>query len=519
LLNPGTILFQDFLVSIEICKFAANFRISDMDQVKKKEKRYKVVLGSLYGDEGKGSTVQWLCKEELDERRKPIVVRFSGGAQAAHTIMQRGDNRKVLRHICSSLGSGVLLGVDTYLDENFFLDPIMLMEEIDTLLIELADSGTALGKDFYPKVWINDWCRIVTPYDIIANRKDLKIKEHGTTGKGIFTTHTRYSRGYGINPLLKISVKNAKTRVTSIFNDPQKYLDEVKDYYGYPHGGDLKDLCWEVANASKITTIEELDWKFCDAVTRIKREISSSKENIKIREEDFTRSGLYDTIIYEGSQGLLLDGENGFDPWTTSSLVGLNGIPRTIVKGEKANDVDVYLVMRTTLTRHGMGQYESHIRYEYGSKYFREIIADDYEYNETNDNQGRFHNTVFNIGTLDRAVDRHKLDNYPVRYHIVITHADAISKYVANSSADHPDFKNGYLYWSSQDRKEHTRLFPVIDRDGAIKEVCNIHEFKSLITDPVSEYLTHSMLANKWSNKRVIDCWYSDNPYSEFKRC
>lgn len=489
-----------------------------MDQIKKKEKKYKIVLGALYGDEGKGATVQWLCKNELDNHKTPLVVRFSGGAQAAHTVMQRavGPQGKDLRHICSSLGSGVLLGVDTYLDENFFLDPIMLMEEIDTLLIELADAGSALGKGFFPKVWINDWCRIVTPYDIIANRKDSVIKEHGTTGKGIFTTYSRYSRGYGLNPLMKISIKNQKTRVSTIFNNPQEYLDEVKDFYGYPHKGDLKELCWEIANDSKITTLEELDWKFCDAITRIKREIE--KENIKIREEDFTRSGLYETIIYEGSQGLLLDGVNGFDPWTTASLVGLNGIPSSIVKGEKAYDVDVYLVMRTTLTRHGMGRDETHIRFEYGSKFFREIIKDNYEYNETNDQQGRFFNTVFNIGVLDRAIDRHRLDNYKVRYHLVITHADAIDKYVTNSSASCPNFKD-FTYFTYQDNKEHTRLFPVIDRDGTIKEVCNIHEFKSLITDPVSDFLTHFMLANKWSNKRVIDSWYSVNPYSEFDRC
>ena len=39
----------------------------------------QIVLGTFFGDEGKGSTVQWLCKEAIDRGEKPIVIRFSGG--------------------------------------------------------------------------------------------------------------------------------------------------------------------------------------------------------------------------------------------------------------------------------------------------------------------------------------------------------------------------------------------------------------------------------------------------------
>lgn len=41
----------------------------------------KIVLGYTFGDEGKGVTVQWLCKKAIEEGKKPIVVRFSGGAE------------------------------------------------------------------------------------------------------------------------------------------------------------------------------------------------------------------------------------------------------------------------------------------------------------------------------------------------------------------------------------------------------------------------------------------------------
>lgn len=479
-----------------------------------KKKEYKIVIGSLYGDEGKGVTVQWLCKKELDEGKKPLVVRYSGGAQAAHTIMQKLDNGNILRHVCSSLGSGVLLGVDTYLDENFFLDPIMLMEEIDVLQIELAESGSSLGKSFHPKVWINDWCRVVTPYDVIANRKDVKILSDGTCGKGIFTTCRRYSEQFHMNPLKKVSMRSKELTLTEIFKNPQAYLDKVKKYYDIPASGDLKDLDWKLASDLNISTIDELDWKFCDAITRITRLMKSPQEYIKLRDEDFRRSGLYDTIIYESSQGLLLDAHHGFDPFTTSSLVGLNGLPASIVSNpdpEEASRTEVYLVTRTFLTRHGMGTSEAHIRYVYGDNMFSGAVDDEYEYNEDNDFQKHFHKAVYDTRLFYRALDRHCMDNYKVRFNLVITHADAIDRFIKNTHADYTENIKMPQSWNWNNGKvQDYKYFPVIDMNGNIQEVVNIHEFRKVLYEK-----------NRLNPSRCMfsSFWYCDNPFSEFKRC
>jgi adenylosuccinate synthase len=55
----------------------------------------KIVIGSAHGDEGKGVTVQHLCKQAIGEGKKPLVIRFSGGPQAGHTINYNG-----IEHIC-----------------------------------------------------------------------------------------------------------------------------------------------------------------------------------------------------------------------------------------------------------------------------------------------------------------------------------------------------------------------------------------------------------------------------------
>ena len=73
-----------------------------------KQLKIKIVIGSTFGDEGKGNVVQWLCQQALNAGKKVAVIRYSGGPQAAHTIYYNG-----IKHICSSYGAGVLLNVPT----------------------------------------------------------------------------------------------------------------------------------------------------------------------------------------------------------------------------------------------------------------------------------------------------------------------------------------------------------------------------------------------------------------------
>lgn len=75
---------------------------------------------------------------------------------------------------------------------------------------------------------------------------------------------------------------------------------------------------------------------------------------------------LYDVLIFEGSQGLLLDMDCGFYPHVTPSRVGLNGVPKKYLK-----DAEVYLVTRSYLTRHGNG-YEPKYKLEANLEKFKE---------------------------------------------------------------------------------------------------------------------------------------------------
>lgn len=319
----------------------------------------KIVLGHTFGDEGKGVTVQWLCKKAIEEGKKPLVVRFSGGPQAAHTIFNGGTE-----HICSSFGSGVLLGVPTMYTEEVYMDPICLMNEFRTLQC----------KGVSPKLF-RGVHRIITPYDVLAGRNNSKVISDGTCGKGIYPTFERYKHGQW-------------TRVSFSLDKPEYILKCASNYH-------------------KIERIPEYDDMFKKACLEILTEVYSDKLSIKD----------YDVLIFEGTQGLLLDMDCGLYPNVTPSRVGLNGLRSSVLQ-----DAEVYIVTRTYTTRHGNG-YEPKIPCPFD-------LSNKYETNVTNEFQGNFKTGALEVGLLNRAYERHCIDNYVRKYNmslnLVITHMDVI---------------------------------------------------------------------------------------------
>lgn len=337
--------------------------------------QHKVVIDAFFGDSGKGNTVQWLCQNS----NRPIVHRFSGGPQAGHRVVHNGKS-----HICSSWGSGVLLGVPTYLNKNVFIDPICIVNEYNTLVKEGVE---------VPPLYINEECRVITPYDVLANTLNEKIQKDGTCNKGIYNTYKRYldTPKYEWN----------QEYLDDILDDSIDYLEEVEEYYELERIIEYKNMFYDAC---------EFIYKHTD----IFKIVSRSPVN------DQRDSYDYDTVIWEGSQGLLLDMDCGFMPNCTPSRTGLNGIPESNFK----NPMEVYLVMRPYLTRHGNG-WEFHDRGNL-SKYF----TLDEPSNKDDGAQGVFKRGAFDFPLFCRTIDRHRLDNYnelfDLKFNIVVTHWDCI---------------------------------------------------------------------------------------------
>lgn len=343
----------------------------------------KIVLGTLWGDEGKGNTVQWLCRKALEEGKKPCVVRFSGGPQAGHTVVHNG-----ITHVCSSFGSGVLLGVPTlYIGRNAFIDPLCIENEREAL----AKKGI-----LNPELYVARYVGLITPYDVADQQTWAKDNPNMTCGKGIMSAKLRGPIG-----IQWFGAEACRAPFVDYLNTVGAlYLHENKEY-------DVLE-----------TVIE--DW--IEAAKKLSYLYNSKSI------EDF------DVVIFEGTQGLLLDPECGFYPYTTSTKVGLNAIPEKYLK-----DAEVYLVTRTYLTRHGeMSPFDR--KFIIGRKRNLDIPEDKLETNTFNKFQGEFRVAPMDCLPVEMAVYRHHLDNYQKRYrmkfNLAVTHMDIPDLYPLMSTRE-----------------------------------------------------------------------------------
>lgn len=359
----------------------------------------KIVLGSAFGDEGKGVTVQYLCKKAIDEGKNPLVIRFSGGPQAAHTVNYNG-----IEHICSTYGSGVLLGVPTLIWNTAYFDPICAKNEYELLKTKMEE---------VPPLYILPKTKFITPYDVNYGRNNLKILKDGTCGKGIFPTFKRQKDSFNIY----------------YNNINEETLRQLELYY-------YDD--------------EPIEETLSEEGKLFKQFISDYNNNLY----DFinvTGGGvllsMFDVIIFEGSQGLLLDMERGFYPNVTPSKTGLNAFTEDKFLENSLYNAEVYLVTRTYLTRHGNG----YTPCKYG---FEIDLEGKHETNINNEFQGEFKTGCLNFDILNEAFTRHCLDNYWKQYNLtinmVVTHWDLIKNgfpYIFNNKKEHllpKDFPNEY---------------------------------------------------------------------------
>ena len=248
-----------------------------------------IVLGTQFGDEGKGLTTSFLCSQT----ENPLVVRFNGGHQAGHTVVDDGN-----RHVFSNFGSGTLQGVPTYWGQDCTIHPTSIINEYK-----------ALPRTIVPTLIVHRHCPVVTPWDIKANQVKEDNTKHGSVGVGFGTTIQRHEDFYKLyaQDLANTDILRAKLKL-------------IEGYYE-----------WYVPE-------EEVEMF-----------IQSCKDVLRIIQ--FPDRPLMDyTPIYEGAQGIMLDQDFGFFPHVTRSNTTSKNV---VTRYPKVNDV--FYVTRTYQTRHGAG--------------------------------------------------------------------------------------------------------------------------------------------------------------------
>lgn len=275
-----------------------------------------IIIGLGYGDEGKGTIVDYLCQTGEVQ----TVVRFSGGCQAGHNVVLP-DGR---HHTFAQFGSGTFVPeVQTYLSSYTLVEPFSLQKENEHLKTVGVD-------DAMQRLSIDGEALITTPYHWIVNRALEQArgdKQHGTCGRGIGAT-----MDYAIsNPGLELRVQDIPEAVAGI------KLLAIKDWAETQH----KNLGVEM----------ETDFTVENILAFYRETIS----DINIVKGDVYLPNILATgnVIFEGSQGVLLDQDYGFHPHTTWSSTTTRNADE-LLKRHNATAHKIG-VLRAYSTRHGQG--------------------------------------------------------------------------------------------------------------------------------------------------------------------
>ena len=237
-----------------------------------------VVIGTQWGDEGKGKIVDWLTDHSQG------VVRFQGGHNAGHTLVING--KKTVLHL---VPSGILRdGVTCYIGNGVVLSPDALIKELD----ELKEAGV----DAEPRLRISEACPLILPYhqaiDLAreASKGDNKI---GTTGRGI-------------GPCYEDKVARRALRLQDLTR-PKRFaekLAELLDYHNF--------MLQHYYHAPTVDFQQVLDGALAIA-PRLEKMVADVPRALY----DAHKGGA--NLLFEGAQGTLLDIDHGTYPFVTSS--------------------------------------------------------------------------------------------------------------------------------------------------------------------------------------------------------
>lgn len=272
-----------------------------------------IVVDLGYGDAGKGTIVDWLCGGGGFH----TVVRFNGGAQAAHNVVT-ADGR---HHTFAQFGAGSFTpGVTTHLSAQMMVDPLALAAEAD----HLAEVGVGDAMD---RLTIDGRALLTTPWHREANRARERSRggaRHGTCGMGIGET----------------------ARYGMVFPDEAPTVDDCRSPARLARK--LRALSRRLA--------AELDLSPMPPVEDVVAVFTAFAEAVTIVDGGHL-GRLLDRgpVVFEGAQGVLLDEWFGFHPYTTWSTT-TTANAETILDEVGHSGRAVRLgVLRTYATRHGPG--------------------------------------------------------------------------------------------------------------------------------------------------------------------
>lgn len=278
-----------------------------------------VVLGTQWGDEGKGKVVDLLTEKAA------YVVRYQGGHNAGHTLVINGE--KTVLHL---IPSGILHeNVTSIIGNGVVLSPAALLNEMQ----ELQERGVPVQQ----RLRLSEACPLILDYHIAldnAREKALGSKAIGTTGRGI-------------GPAYEDKVARRALRVSDLF-DPASFADKLKEAMAYHN--------FQLVNFYHVPAVDYQ--KTLDGVMAVASTLTAMVVDVSALLADAQQRG--ERILFEGAQGTLLDIDHGTYPYVTSSNTTAGGVATGCGVGPRTVDY-VLGIMKAYSTRVGSGPFPTEL--------------------------------------------------------------------------------------------------------------------------------------------------------------
>jgi adenylosuccinate synthase len=320
-----------------------------------------IVVGLGFGDEGKGLVTSFLASKV----QNPIVIRFNGGHQAGHTVFHNNH-----RHVFSSFNSATLQGAPTYWSKYCTFHPDSFLNEYNAL------------KDRVDEIqyYVHALSPVTTPFDIISNQVEESSKgskSHGSVGVGFGKTLKRQDDFYKLFVQDFLNEKILRIKLSNI----AKYYNPILN------------------ERPNNVVIEETINSF---IAVIKEVIVIVKDDI---EEFDILDSMYDSVIFEGAQGIMLDQDFGIFPNVTRSNTTCKNALEILDNNIIANNdkLEIYYVTRTYQTRHGNGFMTNE------DLPFYDLKNAENETNKSHKYQGDFRKSILDVDLLNYAL---RCDNH-----------------------------------------------------------------------------------------------------------
>jgi adenylosuccinate synthase len=296
-----------------------------------------VVVGTQWGDEGKGKIVDWLTD------RAQGVVRFQGGHNAGHTLVIAA--RKTVLHL---IPSGILREkVACYIGNGVVLSPAALLEEVEML--------EGAGVDVASRLKISEACPLILPHHTAVDQ----AREAAKGDRAIGTT------GRGIGPAYEDKVARRAIRLQDLFHRKRfaAKLGEVLDYHNFM-----------LKNYYKWPTVDF--HQTLDETLALAERVQPMVADVPRLLYDAQQAG--HNLLFEGAQGTLLDVDHGTYPYVTSS----NCVAGAAAAGAGIGPAGLHYVLGITkayTTRVGSGPFPT----ELGDDVGRQLASRGNEFGST----------------------------------------------------------------------------------------------------------------------------------------